>query len=742
MKYHIAIFLCLFVSTICAQENVLPSPSQAYIDSRVEEILAKMTLAEKIGQMTLYTADYGADGPSLRPEYIQGIRDGKIGAIFNALTAEFTAKLQKIAVEETSLKIPLLFGYDVVHGFKTIFPIPLGEAASWDVSAIEMSARIAAREAASAGIHWTFAPMVDICRDPRWGRIAEGAGEDPYLGSVIARARVRGFQGKNLAADDTILACAKHFAAYGAAEAGRDYNTVDISEHTLREIYLPPFKAAIDAGAATIMTAFNELNGIPCTGNRYLLTNILRSEWQFKGFVVTDYTSINEMLPHGIVANPTEAAKLAAEVGVDMDMQGGIFQGELARLVAGRRLPLAIVDNAVRRILRLKFRLGLFDNPYAYCNLRNQQRRIMTWSHLRTALQVAQRSIVLLKNTHKLLPLSKGIKTIALIGPLADNKADLLGSWCAAGDAREVVTLRTGIDRVVTPATKVLYAKGCDIDGKSTAGFAEAVALAQKADVIIAAMGESAGMSGEAASRSDLNLPGVQRQLLQELHRTGKPIVLVLMNGRPLTLPWEQQELSAILECWFLGTQAGAAIASVIFGDYNPSGRLPVTFPRNIGQVPLYYNYKNTGRPIEPGNKYTSQYLDVENTPLYPFGFGLSYTTFAYSNLQLSKNMLSPKENLRVTVDVTNSGLCAGTETVQLYIRDEVGSVTRPVKELRGFKQISLAPGETRTVSFTLTPRALSCYDRSMQWTVEPGFFLVMVGSPANGIWTERFEVK
>ena len=711
------------------------------INTKVEALLQQMTIEEKVGQLTLYTADYGATGPSLREEYLAGIKAGKIGAIFNAITGDFIRKLQQVAIEDSRLKIPLLFGFDVIHGYKTIFPIPLAEAATWNLAAIEKSARIAAIEASAAGLHWTFAPMVDIARDPRWGRIAEGAGEDPYLGSLIARARVQGFQGNDLAATDTILACAKHFAGYGAAEAGRDYNTVDLSQRVLREIYLKPFQAATDAGVATFMTSFNELDGIPCTGNRQLLTEILRNEWRFNGFVVTDYTSIAEMIAHGIAANPAQAGKLALDAGVDMDMQSGIFSNELPKLVKHYPDLEKMIDEAVRRILRLKFKLGLFDNPYAYSDAQRERDKLLAKDHLDAALDVAKKAIVLLKNDRKTLPLPKNLSTLAVIGPLADNQKELLGSWSGAGDPKDVVTLLSGIKAKLTAQTNVLYAPGCSITDSSRSNFDLAIRMAQQADAVIVALGEEALMSGEAASRADLNLPGVQEELLQALHATGKPIILVLMNGRPLTINWASQNVAAILECWFLGTQSGHAIASVIFGEANPSGKLPVSFPRSVGQIPIYYNHKNTGRPFDKDNKYTSKYLDIENTPLYPFGYGLSYTTFEYANLRLGKAVIQRSENLNVAVEVKNTGAWEGTETVQLYLRDEVGSVTRPVKELKRFAQVTLASGAVQTVTFTLTPQDLSCYDRAMKFSLEPGFFQVMVGTNSAEVISARFEV-
>ncbi|MGH8130069.1 MAG: beta-glucosidase BglX, partial [Steroidobacteraceae bacterium] len=682
------------------------SPEMA---SFIDGLLAKMTTAEKIGQMTLFTSDWSTTGPTMREGYRDDIRAGRVGAVFNAFTAPFTRELQQLAVEETRLRIPLLFGYDVIHGHRTIFPIPLGEAASWDLAAIEKTARIAATEAAAEGIHWTFAPMVDIARDPRWGRIAEGAGEDVYLGARIAAARVRGFQGNDLRATDTILATMKHFAAYGAAQAGRDYHTTNMSDRELRDVYLPPFRAALDAGAATVMTAFNELNGVPATGNDYLLTDILRNEWGFDGFVVTDYTSINEMVPHGFARDEKHAAALAINAGVDMDMQGAVFMNHLQSLLDDGRVDLATIDRCVRRILEMKYRLGLFEDPYRYADAERQEAEIYKPEHLEAARDVARRSMVLLRNANETLPLSADPGSIAVIGPLADSKADMIGSWAAAGDREEKpVTLLEGLRARLGDTVELRYARGAGYgldEGDDTAGFADALAAARASDLVLVAMGEAADMTGEAASRTSLALPGSQQALLEALHGTGKPIVLVLMNGRPLSITWAAEKVDAILEAWYPGTMGGHAIADVLFGDYNPSGKLPVTFPRTVGQVPIHYDMKNTGRPYtadKQGEKYLSRYLATPNSPLYPFGHGLSYTSFEYSAITLDRDAFGPGESLTASVTVTNTGEYAGEEVVQLYIRDLVGSVTRPVRQLKGFRKISLQPGVGDTVSFTL----------------------------------------
>lgn len=724
-------------------------PAVAQQNTFVKNLLQRMTLDEKIGQLNLLTSDMDVTGPFMKENYKQDILSGACGAIFNAYTPRYTRQLQDLAMQ-TRLKIPLLFGYDVIHGHKTIFPIPLGEACTWDMALMEKSARIAAEEASADGLHWTFSPMVDIARDPRWGRVAEGVGEDTWYGMQVAKAKVKGYQGTRLAANNTILACVKHFALYGAIEGGRDYNTVDMSRRQMYQFYLPPYKAAVDAGAATVMTSFNEIDGIPATGNHWLLSELLRKEWGFKGFVVTDYTSINEMIAHGIVKNEYEAGELALKAGVDMDMQGGVYAAQLKKLVRDKKISIQEIDRAVTRVLEAKHKLGLFTDPYLYCDSQRAEKQIMSAAHLQAAREIAQRSIVLLKNTNGLLPLKKNAR-IALIGPLADAKKDMIGNWSAAGDYRKAVTLRAALEERGT----VTYAAGANISddtallrklnitdtGRSSAMLEEAVATARKADVAILALGESQGMSGEAASRSDIGLPANQRRLLEAVLATGKPVVLVLMNGRPLTLEWENDHVPAILETWFLGTQAGTAIADVLFGDYNPSGKITMTFPRNTGQIPVYYNHKHTGRPLDPANKYTSKYLDVSNEPLYPFGYGLSYTTFTYGNLTLDKKNMRPQDKLRVSVTVTNSGQYEGEEVVQLYLQDVTASVNRPVKELKGFQKIFLKKGESREVSFNVGVEDLKFYDRNMKYTYEPGTFKVYVGTNSRDVAEAAFEL-
>jgi beta-glucosidase len=710
------------------------------ISHQVDSLLRLMSLEEKIGQLTLYTSDYDVTGPSIREHYKEDIRNGKVGAIFNAYGADYTRKLQEIAVKETRLGIPLLFGYDVVHGHKTIFPIPLGEAASWDLQAMSRSARIAAKEASANGLHWTFAPMCDISRDPRWGRVAEGSGEDTYLGAKIAAARVNGFQGNGIGHVDAVLACVKHFAAYGAVQAGRDYNTVDMSDRMLREVYLPPYKAAIDAGAATVMTSFNEYDGMPATGSKFLMTEILRNEWHFTGFVVTDYTSIMEMIPHGAAEDTAAAAILSLEAGVDMDMQAGFYQAALPAAVKEGKIKEYIVDEAVRRILRKKFELGLFKDPYRFSNVDREKKTIITAEHLDAARDVARKSFVLLKNHQEILPLKKSMR-IALIGPLANVSREMIGSWSAAGDGEKAISVFQGI-RTFAPNVTLGYAKGCNINDDSTQYFAEALRLAKQSDVVVMALGESAMMSGEAASRASLNLPGAQQKLFDEIKKTGKRIVVVLFSGRPLTIQGLEKNADAILEVWFPGTQAGHAIADVLFGDYNPSGKLPMTFPRSVGQIPIFYSMKNTGRPMDPKNKYSSKYLDEANDPLYPFGYGLSYTTFSYSDVKLSAQQISEQDTLVVTCQVSNAGMREGEEVVQLYIRDWTGSVTRPVKELKGFQKIMLKAKESRNVVFKLSSKDLAFYRRDMTFGTEPGKFDVYVGSNSRDVKQATFILK
>ena len=672
--------------------------------------MAQMTLDEKIGQMVLYTTGKTITGPSGEPQDLKDqIRKGNCGGLFNAHTVATIRNFQKIAMEETRLKIPLIFGYDVIHGYKTIFPIPLAEASSWDTNAIEKSARIGAVEASAGGLNWTYAPMVDIARDPRWGRIAEGAGEDPFLGSQIAAARVRGFQGNGLGAVSNVLACVKHFAAYGAVQAGREYNTVDMSERTLREVYLLPYKAAVDAGVLSVMASFNEVNGIPATANRFLLQDILRDEWGFKGFVVTDYTAINELVEHGIAKDECDASRQALSAGIDMDMQSGAYLNNLNKLLADGSISQKQIDDAVRRILTLKFRLGLFDDPFRYCDEKREAELIFTPENLQAAYDMACESMVLLKNEAQTLPLKPGQK-IAVIGPLAKSKRDLLGCWSGRGDSRQVETVYDCIlnDNL---GGQTFYAAGCDVSSDDRSGFSEAVKAVEHADAAVLVLGETANMSGEDNCRTSISLPGVQTDLIKEIKKTGKPVVIVLLNGRPLALTEESVMADALLEAWAPGSKGGKAIADGLFGKFNPSGKLPVTFPRNVGQVPIFYSAKNTGRPFDPtkpNEKYKSTYYDCPNDPLYPFGFGMSYTTFGYSGLHLNRSTLAPGDQIIATVNVANTGKYDGVEIVQFYTRQLVGSVTRPVLELKGYQRIALKPGTSREVSFTLSENDLA----------------------------------
>jgi beta-glucosidase len=714
-----------------AKKPLYLDPGQR-VEERVEDLLGRMTLEEKIGQLCQYHM--------FQEKHEALLKQGQIGSFLNVIGAENTNNAQKIAVEQSRLGIPLIFGLDVVHGYKTIFPIPLGIASSWNPELAKKTARIAAAEASFEGIRWTFAPMVDVSRDPRWGRIAEGNGEDPYLGSAMARAMVEGFQGADLADPDAVVACPKHYVAYGGAEGGRDYNTVDVSERTLRDVYLPPFKAAVEAGAGTVMSAFNDLNGVPTSGNRFTLTTILREEWGFKGFVVSDWNSIAELVNHGTAATLAEAAKEGLEAGVDMDMVSNVYATYLAQLVKEGKVSEKHVDTAVRRILGVKLRLGLFERPYV--DPERAGKVLKCKAHVEAALDAARESLVLLKNEGNLLPLKKNLKTLAVIGPLADNQADLLGCWAYTGDPKDAVTVLEGIKSKASPKTEILYAEGCEIEGASKEGFEDAVGKAKATDVAILVVGEGRFMSGEASSRSKLDLPGVQEELVKAVCETGMPVVLVLLNGRPLSIQWSAEHVAAVLEAWHPGIQGGSAVADVLFGDYNPGGRLPVTFPRTVGQVPIYYNYKNTGRPSSE-ERWSTKYIDIPYTPLFPFGHGLSYTRFEYSNLKVTPETIKPDGQVKVSVDVQNIGEREGDEVVQLYIRDVVGSVTRPIKELKGFKRTTLKTSEKRSLEFTLGPEELSFTNREMKRVVETGTINVMVGKSSEDIQlTGSFEVK
>ena len=727
-------------------------------EKKIDALLGQMTLEEKIGQLNQYSSPFDMTGPApsqgAQKRAYDQIRGGLVGSMLNVTGAEATRKAQQLAVENSRLKIPLIFGYDVIHGYKTIFPIPLGEAASWDPAAVERSARIAATEAAAAGLHWTFGPMVDVARDARWGRIMEGSGEDPFLGSQMAAARVRGFQGKDLAAADTIAACAKHYAAYGFAEAGRDYNTVDISESTLRNVVLPPFKAAADAGAATFMNSFNEIGGIPATASVHLQREILKGEWGFKGFVVSDWGSIGEMVPHGFSDDLAHAAQQAIAAGSDMDMESRAYVAHLAGLVKSGKVDVKLINESVRRVLRVKYALGLFDDPYRYSDAGRERAATMTPEHLAAAREVARKSIVLLKNDG-LLPLDKTVRSIAVIGPLADDKDSPLGNWRGQGAANSAVSLLEGVKAAVSPATRVLYAEGAKLvtgprnfsapsvyNTTDRSGFPAAVEAARAADVVLLAIGEDAYQSGEGRSQADIGLKGLQDELVRAVVEANKRVVVVLMSGRPLTIGHVADAVPALVESWLLGSQSGHAIADVLFGDYSPSGRLPVSFPRHVGQEPLYYGHKNTGRPGPESSVTWSHYTDVANDPLYPFGFGLSYTTFSYSEPKLSATEIGRDGRLTVSVTVTNTGKRAGTEVAQLYVRDLVGSVTRPVKELKGFERIDLLAGQAREVTFTITAADLAFYTARGRWEAEPGAFRVFVGGNSRDLKEASFSLR
>ncbi|WP_396170862.1 beta-glucosidase BglX [Flavobacterium sp.] len=707
------------------------------IDQKVTELLGKMTLEEKIGQLNQYTNDANPTGPLVvNPNKEREIKGGLLGSMLNVNGADRTRKYQELAIQ-SRLKIPLLFALDVIHGYKTTFPIPLAEAASWDLEAMEQSARIAAIEASASGIHWTFAPMVDISRDPRWGRVMEGAGEDTYLGSKIAFARIKGFQGK-LGDLNSVMACTKHFAAYGAATGGREYNSVDISNRMLWEVYLPPFKAAVDAGAATFMNAFNDINGIPATANKYLQRDILKGKWNFKGFVVSDWGSIGELVTHGYSKNDSEAAYSAITAGSDMDMESNSYRNNLAQLVKDKRVPIATIDDAVKRILRKKFELGLFEDPFRYCNQERQDAAINNPEHAKIARVIAAKSIVLLKNERNILPLSKETKTIAFIGPMVKPKRINHGFWAVnlkEVDSTYIVSQWEGLENKVGKNAKLLYAKGCDIEGTNKAGFQEAIDIANQSEVVIVSIGERYNMSGESKSRSNIHLPGVQEELIKELQKTGKPIVVLINAGRPLIFNWTADNMPTIVYTWWLGSEAGNAIADVLFGDYNPSGKLPMTFPREEGQIPIYYNHFNTGRPsINEEKLYKSSYIDLPNTPKFPFGYGLSYTTFNYSNLKLSKTKMKASETIEVTMDITNTGKYEGEEVVQLYLQDKYASLIRPIIELKDFQKLKLGIGQTKTIKFVIDNQKLSFYNEKLEFNSEPGDFNLMVGSSSEDI--------
>ena len=756
----VLIGLMVLISLQAAGQSSDPAKMKSFIDV----LMKKMTLEEKLGQLNL-PAGAGdiVTGAAASSDIVKKIQEGKVGGLFNIKSVAKIKAIQKVAVEESRLKIPLIFGMDVIHGYQTTFPIPLGMSCIWDMSLVEKAARVAAQEASADGICWTFSPMVDISRDPRWGRISEGNGEDAYLGSRIAAAMVKGYQGNDLSKNNTIMACVKHYAMYGAAEAGRDYNTTDMSRIRMYNEYLPPYKAAVDAGVGSIMASFNEVDGVPASANKFLMTDVLRTQWGFKGFVVTDYTGINEMIDHGL-GDLQKVSSLALNAGVDMDMVGEGFLSTLQKSLTEKKVTMQQIDVACRLVLEAKYKLGLFADPYKYCNEERAKTEIFTPANRKVARSIATESFVLLKNKNNLLPIKK-TGTIALIGPLADAKENMSGTWSVATDMSTPISVLQGLKNALGTNAKVLYAKGSNLDADSLLEehatmfgktlhrdarsneviLKEALEVAAQSDVIVAALGESAEMSGEAASRSDISIPKIQQELLEALLKTGKPVVLVLFTGRPLTLKWENEHVPAILNVWFSGTEAGDAIADVLFGDVNPSGKLSTTFPQNVGQIPLYYNHKNTGRPLPEGKwfqKYRSNYLDVSNDPLYPFGYGLSYTNFSYSDISLSSNTIKGTQSIKATVTVTNTGSVSGKEVVQLYTRQLVGTTTHPVKELKGFQKIELKAGESKTVSFNIAASDLKFYNSDLKYVAEPGNFKLFIGGNSRDVKQTDFKLS
>jgi len=759
----LVVFLTSLALNISAQTKKPVSPEEAKMNTFISNLMAKMTIDEKIGQLNLPSSGDITTGQANSSDIGKKIKDGQVGGLFNIKGVDKIKSVQKVAVEESRLKIPLLFGMDVIHGYNTVFPIPLGMSATWNMTAVEKSARVAAIEASASGINWTFSPMVDISRDPRWGRISEGSGEDAYLGSKIAAAMVKGYQGK-LQANNEILACVKHYALYGAAEAGRDYNTTDMSKVRMYNEYFPPYKAAVDAGAASIMASFNEVDGIPATGSKWLMTDVLRNQWGFKGFVVTDYTGIPEMIAHGMGDLQTVSA-LAMNAGIDMDMVGEGFLGTLKKSLAEKKVSINEINRACRLILQAKYKLGLFTDPYKFCDPTRAEKEVFNAENRQIAREISAESFVLLKNSNNLLPLKK-TGTIGLIGPLADNTANMYGTWSVAALFDQSVTVLQGLKNALGNDAKILTARGSNFLADSLAEhryinvhnptykrdprseeemIKEAVRVAEKSDVVIATMGEGSEFTGEASSVTDIQIPETQKNLLKALVKTGKPIVLVLFTGRPLALKWEQENIPAILNVWFPGSEAGNSIADALFGKVNPSGKLSATFPQNVGQVPLYYAHKNTGRPLAEGKwfeKFRSNYLDVSNDPLYPFGFGLSYTTFNYSDVKLSANTLTKGKSITASVTLSNTGKYDGKEVVQLYIRDLVGSITRPVKELKGFQKVNLKAGESKTISFNISENDLKFYNSDLKFVAEPGEFQVFIGTNSRDVKAASFTLK
>ena len=759
MKKYCIITLIILTLNGCQTSVDNLNNTSNVINRKVDSLLSIMTIDEKIGQMNQYNGFWDVTGPAPKNGdakfKFNNLKKGLVGSMLNVRGVEEITALQKIAVEETRLGIPLIIGNDVIHGYKTLSPIPLAEAASWDLEEIENSARIAALEASAAGTNWTFAPMVDISRDARWGRVMEGAGEDPFLGSLIAAARVRGFQGDDLSKHNTIAATAKHFAGYGFAESGRDYNTVDVSKNTLYNIILPPFMATLDAGVRTFMNGFNELDGVPVTGSLFLQRDLLKGEWNFDGFVISDWGSIQEMIPHGYAKDGAHATELAIKAGSDMDMESHLYIKNIKELVESKKLDIKLIDDAVSRILRVKFELGLFDDPYKYLNVEREKEVLYHPDNQKGVLEMAKKSIVILKNKTNLLPLKKENQTIALIGALANDNNSPLGNWRTNSDNNTAITVLEGMKAY--PKNKLIYRRGADvnlnrggvvkfhekviINENDKSGFSAAKSAAKNADVVVMVLGEDGFQSGEGRSRTSIGIPGVQQELLEEVYKVNKNIVLVLMNGRPLNINWADKNIPSIVEAWQLGTQTGNAVAQVLYGDYNPSGKLPMSFPRSVGQIPIYYNYKNTGRPGPKKEIFWSHYNDEVNTPLYPFGYGLSYTSFEYSNIKIDNKNLIPGEKLNVSVDLKNTGNYSGKEVVQLYIKDRFASVTRPVRELKGFEMVMLSPGETKTINFEISESLLKFYTANETWESESGFFDIFIGTNSNANLQESFEL-
>lgn len=755
MKKMLCLLACFVTVSVYAQTS-----NDAKMNAFISNLMNRMTVDEKIGQLNLVTPGGAVTGSVVSSDVENKIKKGQVGGLFGITGPDKIRQAQQLAVDNSRLKIPLLFGLDVIHGHKTVFPIPLGLSCSWDMDLIERSARIAAVEGTADGLNWTFSPMVDVARDPRWGRVSEGSGEDPYLGAQIAKAMVKGYQGSDLSKDNTMIACVKHFALYGAAEAGRDYNTVDMSKVRMYNEYLAPYKAAVDAGVASVMSSFNVVDGVPATGNKWLLTDVLRKQWGFKGLVVSDYTSVNEMSNHGL-GDLQQVSTLALNAGLEMDMVGEGFLTTLKKSLTEKKVTLAQIETACRHVLEAKYKLGLFEDPYRYCNEERAKTEILSAAHRKAGREIAAKSFVLLKNNNQLLPL-KRTGSIALVGPLADSRRNMLGTWSVAGDHSKSVTVIEGMKSVAGAGVNIQYAKGCNLSDDTVFAkkvnvfgeeinrdprsaeemIREAVEISTKSDVIVAVMGEAADMTGEASSMANIDLPESQKDLLKALVKTGKPIVLVLFNGRPMTLKWEHENMNAILDVWFGGTEGANAIADVLFGDYNPSGKLSMTFPVHVGQVPVYHSQLNTGRPYnnEPFSKFKSNYLDIPNEPLYPFGYGLSYTNFSYGEVKLSSLTLSTGQTIRATIEVKNTGSIDGVETVQLYLRDVIGSISRPMKELKGFQKVALKAGETKTVEFNITANDLKFYNSDLRYVAEPGDFKVFIGGNSRDVKESGFK--